>query len=89
MIITRLDVDGYRNLQPGCLIPDPGVNIIYGDNAQGKTNLLEALWLFTGGRSFRGVRDSETVAFDRQQACVRIAFKADGRTQEAALTIGR
>ena len=39
------------------------MNVIYGRNAQGKTNLLEAVWLFTGGRSFRGARDGELVAF--------------------------
>lgn len=89
MTITRLEVDGYRNLQTGSFTPDPGVNIIYGDNGQGKTNLLEALWLFTGGRSFRGVRDSEAVAFDRDQAKICLAFEAQSREQQATLTIGR
>ena len=52
--------------------PGPGVNVICGSNAQGKTNLLEGLWLFTGGRSFRGAKDSELVAFGEPRASVRL-----------------
>ena len=39
------------------------VNVIYGNNAQGKTNLLEAIWLFSGGHSFRGSKDTELINF--------------------------
>lgn len=56
MIVRELRFEGFRNLQSGTLTPVTGVNVLYGDNAQGKTNLLEALWLFTGGKSFRGSR---------------------------------
>ena len=56
MRVNRLAFSGFRNLAAGEWIPGAGVNILYGDNAQGKTNLLEALWLFTGGRSFRGAK---------------------------------
>ena len=87
MIVNRLDFDGFRNLEKGSIEPVPGVNIVYGDNAQGKTNLLESLWFFTGGRSFRGARDSETVAFGREKASLRMEFTAAGRQQEAELLI--
>lgn len=63
MIVTSLDVTGYRNLSPIRFFPSPLVNVIYGDNAQGKSNLLEAIWIFTGGRSFRGAKDAELIAF--------------------------
>ena len=93
MIVSRLDFDGFRNLQTGSLVPDEGVNIIYGRNAQGKTNLLELLWFFTGGRSFRGAKDAETVAFDRlaagQKARLRMTFTAADREQEAEIAIDR
>ena len=46
MMVHRLATQQFRNLQDGELFPCEGVNVIYGDNAQGKTNLLEALWLF-------------------------------------------
>ena len=38
-----------------------GVNLIYGKNAQGKTNITEAVWMFTGARSFRGSKDIDLV----------------------------
>ena len=59
MVVTRLACQGFRNLEDGEIFPCSGVNVIYGDNAQGKTNLLEGLWLFTGGHSFRGAKDTE------------------------------
>ena len=63
------------------------MNVIYGRNAQGKTNLLEAIWLFTGGRSFRGARDGELVAFGQEKAALHLQFYSEEREQEAELTI--
>ena len=64
MVVTRLGCQNFRNLRDGELFPCPGVNVIYGGNAQGKTNLLEGLWLFTGGHSFRGAKDVELPRLD-------------------------
>ena len=87
MRVKELSFDGFRNLHPGRWQPDGGVNILYGDNAQGKTNLLEACWLFTGGRSFRGAKDTEMVQFGADAARLGLTFEAGGREQEAAITI--
>ncbi|MBR3779035.1 MAG: DNA replication/repair protein RecF [Clostridia bacterium] len=87
MRVTELTFEGFRNLHPGRWQPDGGVNILYGDNAQGKTNLLEACWLFTGGRSFRGAKDSEMVQFGAEAAKLEMAFEAGGRSQDASITI--
>ncbi len=87
MRVEKLAFSGYRNLQEGEWIPSAGVNIVYGDNAQGKTNLLEAVWLFTGGRSFRGARDSELVGFGKEKASLHLEFYAQERMQEAEITI--
>ena len=59
MEIKKLSFDNFRNLVKGEVTFGSGINVIYGNNAQGKTNLLEALWLFTGGHSFRGNKDKE------------------------------
>ncbi len=48
MKVERLKINTFRNIREMELSPHPGVNVIYGENAQGKTNLLETLWLFTG-----------------------------------------
>ncbi len=87
MVVRELTFQGFRNLHPDRWQPSEGVNILYGDNAQGKTNLLEACWLFTGGRSFRGAKDSEMVAFGADKAALSLTFEAGGREQEAAITI--
>jgi len=87
LIVRELTCNGFRNLHPTVWHPDEGVNILYGDNAQGKTNLLEACWLFTGARSFRGAKDSEMVAFGGDRASLSLRFEAGQREQEASITI--
>lgn len=64
MFVTELGFENFRNLENAAISPCGGINVIYGENAQGKTNLLEALWLFTGGHSFRGAKDSELPKID-------------------------
>jgi DNA replication and repair protein RecF len=87
LLVNRMEFDGFRNLKTGVFCPAFDINIIYGKNAQGKTNLLEALWLFTGSRSFRGAKDSETVAFDRNRAELKLCFNSGGREQKAEIFI--
>jgi len=87
--VTQLEFDGFRNLETGLIRPDPGVNIFYGNNAQGKTNLLESIWLFTGGRSFRGSKDLDTVGFDKERARLKLEFFAFERLQHAEILIQR
>ncbi len=77
----------FRNLQEDTLCLSEGVNILYGDNAQGKTNLLEACWLFTGGKSFRGTKDYDLCTFGTEKATLKMNFEAFGREQTAQLDI--
>ena len=87
MNVLQMEYRGYRNLQEGGFLPSDGINVIYGKNANGKTNLLEAMWLFTGGRSFRGSRDSDLCAIggDSAQLCMR--FFSEDREQKAEITV--
>lgn len=87
MRVISLCVEGYRNLRSFTFLPGPGVNVVYGDNAQGKTNLAEALWLFCGQKSFRGSRDGELVSFDGSAAKLKLRFFAEEREQESELLI--
>ncbi len=87
MKVTRLCADGFRNLSPTDITPTDGVNLFCGANAQGKTNILEALWLFTGGRSFRGAKDAEMIGFGREKATLTLEFFAAERDQKATVTI--
>ena len=56
-----LEVENYRNIAHAQLDPGDELTVLCGDNGQGKTNLLEAIWLLTGGKSFRGGKDAELV----------------------------
>ena len=87
MIFKKLELSNYRNLENEVLEFDSGMNIIFGPNAQGKTNILESLWLFTGAKSFRGSKDSELIKFDCPKARLKLDFFDDGRDQECVIEI--
>ena len=95
MYVTRLAYKSYRNLIDGSISPSEGINIICGGNAQGKTNLLEAVWLFTGGHSFRGTKDSEIPRLNPEtgrnaEGCsLALDFYSRDRDQKAQLNIDR
>ncbi len=71
MIIKSLEVSNYRNYENMKIVFGKGKNILYGDNAQGKTNILEALYLSATTKSHRGSRDRELIRFDQEEAHVR------------------
>ncbi len=87
MLVNRLTLSDFRNYKEAAVEFCPGVNLIYGKNAQGKTNLLEALWLFTAAKSFRTAQDAEMIRFGADAACVKTEYTAFGREQSAEITI--
>lgn len=87
MIVKKLSGENFRNLLPFSVQFCEDTNIIYGNNAQGKTNLIEAIWLFTGAKSFRGAKDSEMVAFGNNNASLKMDFISGGVEKEARITI--
>lgn len=87
MRIHSLNIQNYRNIENIEIFPCEGVNIIYGENAQGKTNLLEAIWLFTGCKSFRGSKEKELIKFDSDFSKISINYFNDERDQEAIIKI--
>lgn len=89
MQITGIKADGFRNLKEIDLIPHEKLNIFCGDNAQGKTNLIEAIWLCTGVRSFRGTKDKEMINISGDEMEIRIRFKDSRREQEILYRMAR
>ena len=87
MFVKSLEFENYRNLEHDTLYPTEGINVICGDNAQGKTNLIECLWLFTGGRSFRGAKENELIRFGEKRAKIDLCFYSMNREQTIELTI--
>ncbi len=87
MIIKSVYADGYKNLSQVSIVPHESMNIFCGDNAQGKTNLIEAVWLMTGCRSFRGTRDRDFIGFEKEKADIRLSFEDSFRTQEIGFEV--
>ena len=63
MIIKSLELDQFRNYHSLSMTFDSGTNILYGDNAQGKTNILEAIYLSATTKSHKGSKDRDIVHF--------------------------
>ncbi len=72
MIIKSLELNNYRNYDNLCLSLSEGTNILYGDNAQGKTNILEALNVCATTKSHRGSKDKEMIQFDKEDGHIRV-----------------
>ena len=87
MFVKHVEFENYRNLKNSVFDPGKGINVICGDNAQGKTNLIECLWLFTGGRSFRGSKEKELIAFGETNAVIKTEFFSEGREQTIEINI--
>src|SRR5437868_5036312 len=69
--VLALETVDFRNLQQVLVEPHPRFNVLHGDNGQGKTNLLEAVYLLGTLRSFRAARVDELIRFDCANARVR------------------
>ena len=85
MVIESLQVTNFRNYASAQISFGSRTNIIYGDNAQGKTNLLEAVYLFSHGRSHRAKSDSETLRFGADYFRLNICFADSVRDYQAMI----
>lgn len=72
MYVDSLEFDQYRNYESLSMEFGPGITILYGDNAQGKTNILEALYLCATTKSHRGSRDKELIRFGQEEAHIKM-----------------
>lgn len=75
MIIESVDLQNYRNYEYLNMVFDDKTNIIYGDNAQGKTNILEALYVCATSKSHRGNKDKEVIKFGDEEAHIKVMVK--------------
>jgi len=81
MNLNKLQLRDFRNYETLCLEFDPGVNLIVGDNAQGKTNLLEAISYLGSGKSFRAMKTAEMIRFGADFADLEGSVFSQERTQ--------
>ena len=87
MKIVNLNLSNFRNIENIKIFPCEEMNIICGENAQGKTNLLESIWLFTGAKSFRNSKDSDFLKFGCLKTVCDISFFSKGIENSASLEI--
>ena len=71
MIIKSLELENFRNYDSLHLNFDEGTNILYGNNAQGKTNVLEAIYVSATTKSHKGSKDKEIINFSKEEAHFR------------------
>lgn len=71
MIIKSIELADYRNYDSLALEFDKGTNILYGDNAQGKTNILESIFVAATTKSHKGSKDKEIIHFEKEEAHIR------------------
>ena len=82
MICKEIEFISFRNIENEKIQFTEGVNVIHGENAQGKTNILEGIYLFARGKSFRAFKDKELVKFDKDISYVKLRYeKRDGENE--------
>ena len=78
MIIKSLELENFRNYKSLNIEFDKGVNILYGDNAQGKTNILEAIYVSATTKSHKGAKDKEIINFEAEEAHIKTYLDKEG-----------
>lgn len=85
MLVSRITFRDWRNIA-GCSVPlHNGINVLWGMNAQGKSNILEGIYYFARGRSFRGAKERELIRFGCDFASASLDFRRDGYEKDTQL----
>ena len=77
-MIESVELKNYRNYDALHMQFSPGTNILYGNNAQGKTNILEALYVCCTTKSHRGSKDKEMIRFHEEESHIKLKIQKDG-----------
>lgn len=87
MLITNLKIKNFRNYEELNLNFDKKINIFYGNNAQGKTNIIEAIFLCAIGKSFRTSKDKELIKFNENFLNIEINYEKSDRNGKIKIDI--
>ncbi len=88
MYIEKIKLNNFRNYKELELNLNKNINIIYGNNAQGKTNILESIFLCSFGKSFRTNKEKEMIKFDEKECLVEVFYKKKDREGKIKIEIG-
>ncbi|MCL6441997.1 MAG: DNA replication/repair protein RecF [Alicyclobacillus sp.] len=89
MLIRTLQLQHFRNYESACLEFSSDLNILIGENAQGKTNALEAIYLLAIGKSHRSQRDAELIRWDQPRATIASTVSLRDRDYQLEMQIRR
>ncbi len=82
MYIKNLELKDYRNYNDLSMEFHNGINILYGDNAQGKTNILESIYICGTTKSHKGSKDKDIIKLDKEESHIRIFLERDNVTHK-------
>lgn len=89
MVIKRIYLENYRNYKAQEINLDENINVFYGNNAQGKTNILEALYFCAFGRSFRTYKDAELINFENEKSKIEVIFNKSDREKKIEIYLSK
>ena len=85
MLCKKVELCNFRNAENETVEFSDGINVLHGENAQGKTNLLEAVYYVSLGKSFRTTHDTEIIRFGEEYASVSLDYESAGREQNITM----
>lgn len=89
MYLENAVFENFRNIDSFNFSFSKGVNIFYGNNAQGKTNVLEGIYLFAGGKSFRHAKERDMICFEKENARINLSYITEERRNKLEMRFGR
>ena len=87
MYIKKLELENFRNYNKEIFEFSPEKNIIYGLNGQGKTNIIESIYFFVNGKSYRTTKDNEVINFEKDFCKIKIFFNDGVRDNKGEIII--
>ena len=88
MWIKNIKIKNFRNYIEEEIHLQKNINIFYGENAQGKTNIIEAIFLCSLGKSFRAKKDSEMINLNEENAFIQIEYEKSDRDGKIKIELG-
>ena len=89
MYIKKLKLKNYRNYNEIEIDFDKRINILYGNNAEGKTNILESIYMCSTSKSHRNVKESEIINFDKNDSHIKLTFEKNKKNEIIDIQINR
>lgn len=89
MYIESISLNDFRNYKSQKIYPDKGINIFFGENAQGKTNILESIYLLSTGKSHRTSKDNELLNWNSDDCKVKIEYNKESSENQIEVYLKR